>query len=103
MKDTGLGEATTKEANATVQTVLTEQPQPTGGTRTRKLYTSFSDEQRAAIGHYTAEHSNTAAVKKFKGDFERGPGESTVQVSRKNIWRNVSERRSKPQQEKFQK
>ena len=32
--------------------------------------TSFSKEQRAVIGHYTAEQSNAAAVKKFKGDFE---------------------------------
>ena len=63
-KDTGLDETTTKEANAAVQRVLTEQPQPTGGTRTRKLYTYFSDEQRAAIGRYTTEHSNAAAVKK---------------------------------------
>ena len=35
----------------------------------RKLYTSFSKEQRAVIGCYAKEHSN-AAVKKFKGDFK---------------------------------
>ena len=64
-KDTGLGKKTTKEANAAIRQVVTEQPQPTGGTRTRKVYTSFSDEQRAAIGHYVIEHSNApAAVKK---------------------------------------
>ena len=50
VKDTGLGETTTKEANAAVQRVLTKQPQPTGSTHTRKVYTLFSDEQRAAIG-----------------------------------------------------
>ena len=65
--DTGLGETTTKEANAAVERVLQEQSQPTGGrTRKRKVYTSFSDEQRAVIGRYAAEHSNAAAVKKFK-------------------------------------
>jgi len=64
--DTGLGETTTKEANAAVERVLQEQSQPTGGrTRKRKVYTSFSDEQRAVIGRYAAEHSNTAAVKKL--------------------------------------
>ena len=63
-KDIGLGETSTKEANAAVQRVLTEQPQPTGSTHMRKLYTVFSDEQRAAVGRYTAEHSNAAAVKK---------------------------------------
>ena len=79
-KDTGLGEAPTctKQANAVVQRVLTKQLWSTGGTCNRKLYTSFSDEQRATIGRYTAKHSNTAAVKKFKGDFELGLGESTV-------------------------
>ena len=60
-----------------------EQPQPAGGTRKRTLYTSFSDEQRAAIGRYATEHSNTAAVKKFKGDFERRLGESTVRLFKK--------------------
>ena len=64
-KDTGLGKTTMKEANAAVQRVLLEQPQPIGGTCTRKLYTSFSDEQKAAIGHYATERSNAAAVKKW--------------------------------------
>jgi len=69
--DTGLGETTTKEANAAVGRVLQEQSQPTGGrTRKRKVYTSFSDER--------AEHGDAAAVKKFKGDFEHGLGESTA-------------------------
>ena len=36
-KDTGLGEATTKEANAAVQRVHTEQPLRTVGRRKRKL------------------------------------------------------------------
>ena len=32
------------------------------GTCKRKLYTSFSEEERAAIGHYATEHSKAAAV-----------------------------------------
>ena len=39
--------------------------------------------QRATIGHYTAEHSKAAAVKKFKEDFEHGLGESTVGLFKK--------------------
>ena len=61
---------TTKEANAAVERVLQEQSQPTGGrTRKRKVYTSFSDEQRAVIEHCAAEHSNAAAVNKFTINF----------------------------------
>lgn len=83
-KDTGLGEATTKEANTAVQRVLEQSMQGGNSTgRKRKIYTSFSDEQRAAIGRYAAEHSNAAAVKKFKGDFEHGLGESTVRLFKK--------------------
>ena len=50
-----------------------------------KGYTSFIDEHRAAIGRYAAEHSNAAAVKKFKGDFEHSLGERTVHLFKKYL------------------
>ena len=78
-KDAGISEVVTRETNAAVSRVLTERPQQ----RKRKAYTAFTDGQRAAIGRYAAEHSNTAAVKKFKGDFEGGLGESTVRLFKK--------------------
>ena len=49
----------------------------------KRKYISFSAEQRALIGRYAAEHSNSAAVKKFKSDFEQGLGESTVRLFKK--------------------
>ena len=88
-KDTGIGEAATKEANAAVSRVLSEkQPQqsssvPADRPKVKRKYTSFSAEQRASIGRYAAEHSNSAAVKKFKSDFEKGLGESTVRLFKK--------------------
>ena len=83
-KDTGLDERTTKKANAAVERVLSDQSRPTtGGTRKRKSYSSLTEEQRAAVGRYAVEHSNIAAVKKFKGDFEDGLGESTVRLFKK--------------------
>lgn len=46
----------------------------------KRKYTSFSAEQRASIGRYTAEHSTAVAIKKFKLGFEQGLGESTVRL-----------------------
>ena len=100
-EDTGLGETTTKEANTAVQRVLTEQSQHTGGpqtqcgTRKMKLYTSFSEEQRAVIGRYAAELSNTAAVKKFKGEFKHGLGESTVRLFKKKYLEELKRAKEK--------
>ena len=88
-KDTGIGEAATKEANAAASRVLPEkQPQQSSSVsgdrpKVKRKYTSFSTEQRASIGRYAAEHSNSAAVKKFKSDFEQGLGESTVRLFKK--------------------
>ena len=49
-----------------------------------KAYTAFTAEQRATIGKYASEHSNLAAMKKFKADFEGGQlGESTVHLFKK--------------------
>ena len=68
VKDKGIGEAATKEANAAVSQVLSEkQPQqsssvPVDRPKVKRKYTSFSAEQRASIGRYAAEHINSAAV-----------------------------------------
>ena len=52
---------------------------PADRPKVKRKYTSFSAEQRALIGCYAAEHSNSAAAKKFKSNFEQGLGESTIQ------------------------
>ena len=41
-------------------------------------YLAFTDEQRAIIGKYATINRNTAAVKKFKGEFDDRLEESTV-------------------------
>ena len=43
----------------------------------KRKYNAFTPEDRAAIGRYTAENGNAAAVKKFNG-----VGESTVWLAR---------------------
>jgi len=56
---------TRDEANVTVSQVLTERSQLSPqqrGQHKQKAYTAFTDEQRAAAGWYSAEHSKTAAV-----------------------------------------
>ena len=72
-----------KEANEAVQEELQRQQSEADWPklpRKRKAYTVFSSEQRAAIGKYAAENGNAAAIKKFKGDFDRKLGESTVHL-----------------------
>ena len=77
-KDTEMSVTVTREANAAVPRVLTPTKQSTS--HKQKVYSAFSDEQRATIGQYTG---NAAAVKKFKGDFDNGLGESTVRLFKK--------------------
>ena len=53
------------EANVAVSGVITERSHPSPqrrGQHKRKAYTAFTDEQRAVVGWYNAEHRNTAAV-----------------------------------------
>ena len=73
-----MSETVTKKAVSRVLT-LTEQ----STSRKRKVYSVFSDEQRATIGQYAADDGNAAAVKKFKGGFDNGLGESTVRLFKK--------------------
>ena len=67
-----MSETVIREANAAVSRVLTLTEQLTS--HKRKVYSVFSDEQRATIGQYTAKNGNATAVKKFKGDFDNGLG-----------------------------
>ena len=73
---------------------MEKQPQHSSSTpadrpKIKRKYTSFRAEQRASIGHNTAEHSNAAAVKKFKSNFEQGLGESTVQLFKKKYLKEL--------------
>ena len=70
-EQTGLPVAVNTEANKSVQRVLEESTQA----KKRKKYTTFTAEDRAAIGRYAAENGNASAVKKFNGI-----GESTVRL-----------------------
>ena len=97
---TGISESATKEANAAVSRVLagsesgTVQPGPSGSHK-RKVYTSFSEEQRSAIGQHAAEHGNAAAVKRFKANFKGGLGESAVRLFNKKYLFELKKARKK--------
>ena len=69
-EETGLGEAMTREANAAVEAVLSEDQ--SGGDKHRKRkYTHFTPQQRAKIAKYAAKCGNTAAVRHFNLILER--------------------------------
>ena len=97
-KDTGIGEAATREANKAVREELRRpEANQTKQMCKRKPYSVFSGEQRAQIGKYAAENGNTAAVKRFKDDYDGQLGEITVGKSTtesflKHIIVNGSER-----------
>ena len=63
-KETGLGEAVTKDVNRAVQRVLGEQNDDVmvNGSQTRK-YRHFSSEDSAKIVKYAAQFGNAAAVR----------------------------------------
>ena len=50
-----------------------------GGGKKRKIYTAFSEEQRAEISKYAAENGNNAALKRFRHDIQ-DLGESTIRL-----------------------
>ena len=50
-EETGLGEVTTKEANAAVEKIVEEQPKKPGQ---KCQYTHFTPEQSRAVGTYSA-------------------------------------------------
>ena len=64
-----------------------------GTTSKTKRYTSFTDEDRAAIGKHAAENSNASALKKFKGTFPDF-GESTVRLFKRKYLEAVKQRKA---------
>ena len=63
-KETGIGTSATKASNQAVSRVLS--PVNESVKKKRKVYTAFTDQQRAAIGKYTAECGNAAALRKYQ-------------------------------------
>ena len=59
-QEMGIGEQATIEAKAAVAEVIGNSGHC--NSRKRKRYTSFSDEDRAAIGRHAAENSNVSAL-----------------------------------------
>ena len=49
-------------------------------------YLAFIDKQRATIGKYSVINGNTAAVKKFKKEFDYRLGASTVRKFKKRYY-----------------
>ena len=89
---TQLSPAVLREVNQAVTTALQreEARSPSQGARKRKYDTSFTPEDRAAIGKYAAENGNAAAVKKFKT--VHSIGESTVCLFKKKYLEEMKRR-----------
>ena len=85
-EEAGLSPAVTREVNKTVEKALM-QPAERGSSGKKRKYTTFTAEDRAAVGRYAAEHGNAAAVKKFKATLDIG--ESTVRVFKKTYLQEV--------------
>ena len=80
-KETGLGDVTTKEANAAVEIVLEQERNGAEG-RKRKC-THFTSEQRAKIGRCADESGNVSALRHFSKVF---PSLEMLQTL-VNIWK----------------
>ena len=76
-KESGLGEAITKEANAAVERVVEGERNDQ-----KRKYTHFAPEQRAKIAKYAGECGNTATVRHFSKKIPT-LGESTVRLFKK--------------------
>ena len=82
-KETDIGKAATKVANKQVKRVLEEEEEKEAGQRKkRKVYSSYTDTDRAAIGRYAAEHGNIATQRHFKSKLP-DLGESTIRSFKK--------------------
>ena len=77
---TGIRKHATREANMAVKQAIQVRESQKG--KKRKYNTSFTDQDRAKIGRFAAENSNTSALKKFRHDY-LDLGESTVRIFRK--------------------
>ena len=79
-KETGIGASATKAANQAVSRVLSPVNEPVK--KKRKVYSAFTDQQRAAIGKYAAECGNAVALRKCQREVP-DLGESTVSLFKK--------------------
>ena len=74
-----------KEVNQAVATTLErDKASPGKGSKKRKYTTTFTPEDRAAIGRYVAENGIATAVKKFK--VTHCVGERTVRLFKKKYF-----------------
>ena len=84
-----IDKVTTKQMNEAVREELQHQQSDAVWQRKRKAYAHFTNEQKAAIGKYTAENDNSAAIKKFKSKFDGQLGESTVHLFKQKYYQKV--------------
>ena len=73
--DTVIGPVATHEANRSVKRALEKQQR--SEPKKRKVYSNFSEQDRAVIGKYAAENGGAAAQRHFRSKFP-DLGESTV-------------------------
>ena len=84
-KETGIGASATKAANQAVSRVLS--PVNESVKKKRKVYTAFTDQQRAAIGKYAAECGNAATLHKYQQEVP-DLAENTVRLFKNVTWNN---------------
>ncbi len=80
-----------QQVNQAVEKAMDRAPNAEGRTKKRKYTTSFMPEDCAAIGRYTAENGNAAAVKMLKAS--HSIGESTVRSFKKKYLEEVKHHR----------
>ena len=88
--ETGIGERATNSANSMVRNV--QESESACDLKTKRSYTSYTDENRAAIGKYTVENSNAAALRHFRPHFME-LRESTVRSFKTKYLAAVKENR----------
>ena len=92
---------TTKQMNEAVREELQHQQSDAVWSRKRKAYVHFTNEQQAAIGKYTAENDNSAAVKKFKSNIDGQLGESTVHLFKQKYYQKLKKAKERRRSSQF--
>ncbi len=90
LEQAGLPVNVAQQVNQAVEKAMDHAPNADGRAKKRKYSTSFTPEDRATIGRYTAENGNAAAVTKFKAS--HSVGESTVRSFKKKYLEEVKKR-----------
>ena len=80
-EDTGIGLQATQKANEAVKHVMSEQ-QAKRPAKKQKIYTTFTNKQRANIGKYAAENGNAACLREYRSEIP-DLGESTLRSFKK--------------------